>query len=415
MGSRRRVAVTGLGVISPVGNTVEEFWKALLAGQSGVRTITQFDPEPYTCRIAGQVTDFDPEAFVDGKSARRMEQFTLFAIASARQAFAQSGLDGSGLDTAEIGCVMGVGIGGIGFTEESSVLHHERGPGRVSPFMITRIIPNMAPGQISIELGLRGPTLAVVTACAAGTHAIGEAAEMIRRGTATAMIAGGAESSISPLGIAGFCKMRALCADSNDNPAAASRPFDATRSGFVMGEGAGALMLEDWEFAVERGATILAEVAGYGLSSDAFHVTAPPEGAEGNQRAMRMALKDAGLAPEDIGYINAHGTSTELNDKMETQAIKAVFGEHAGRLAVSSTKSMTGHLLGAAGGVEAVASVMSLVDGKIHPTINYHNPDPECDLDYVPNEAREAPDLTAVMSNSLGFGGHNAVLILTRN
>jgi 3-oxoacyl-[acyl-carrier-protein] synthase II len=273
----------------------------------------------------------------------------------------------------------------------------------------------MAPGQVSIDLGLRGPTLAIVTACAAGTHAIGEATEMIRRGTATAMLAGGTESSITPLALAGFCKMKALCADSNDNPAGSSRPFDATRSGFVMGEGAGALVLEEWEHAVKRGATILAEVAGYGLTSDAYHVTAPPDGAEGSQRAMKMALKNAELAPEDIGYINAHGTSTELNDKMETQAIKAVFGDYARKVAISSTKSMTGHLLGAAGGVEAVASIMSLIDQKVHPTINYKTPDPDCDLDYVPNEAREAPGLRAVLSNSLGFGGHNAVLIFTRD
>lgn len=414
MGSRRRVAVTGLGVISPVGNTVDEFWAGLLAGRCGIRAITDFDIEPYPAKIAGQVTGFDPEAHIEPKAARRMERFTQFAVVASKAAYEQSGIASSGLDTAEIGCLMGVGIGGIGFTEESAILQHERGASRVSPFMITRIIPNMAPGQVSIELGLRGPTLAIVTACAAGTHAIGEAAEMIRRGAARAMIAGGAESSISPLAMAGFCKMKALCTDSNDNPAGASRPFDATRSGFVMGEGSGALMLEDWDFAVERGAKILAEVAGYGLTSDAFHITAPPEGAEGSQRAMKMALKDARIAPQDIGYINAHGTSTELNDKMETQAIKAVFGECAPRLPISSTKSMTGHLLGAAGGVEAVASVMSLIDQKVHPTINYRNPDPDCDLDYVPNEARDMPGLKAVLSNSLGFGGHNAVLIFTR-
>lgn len=415
MGTRRRVAVTGMGVISPLGNTVAEFWAGLLAGRSGVRPITDFNTEPYPARIAGQVTGFDPEAYTDPKAARRMERFTQFAVAASKMAYDESGIGGCGLDGSEIGCILGVGIGGIGFTEESAILQHERGASRVSPFMITKIIPNIAPGQVSIELGLGGPTLAIVTACAAGTHAIGEAAEVIRRGAARAMVAGGTESSITPLALAGFSKMKALCTDSNDNPTAGSRPFDATRSGFVMGEGAGSLLLEDWDHAVGRGARIFAEVAGYGLSSDAFHVTAPPEGAAGNQRAMRMALRDAGLNPDQIGYINAHGTSTELNDKMETQAIKAVFGEHAGRLAISSTKSMTGHLLGAAGGVEAIASVMSLVDGKVHPTINFHNPDPDCDLDYVPNEARALPGLGAVMSNSLGFGGHNAVLVFTRN
>ncbi len=415
MGSRRRVAVTGMGVISPVGNTVKDFWSGLLAGRSGVRAITAFDTEPYSSKIAGLVVDFDPEAYSDPKAARRMERFTQFAVASCKDAWEESGLAASGLDTAEIGCVFGVGIGGIGFTEESAVLQHERGASRVSPFMITKIIPNIAPGQVSIELGLRGPTLSIVTACAAGTHAIGEAAEMIRRGAATAMLAGGAESSISPLAMAGFCKMKAVCSDSNENPQASSRPFDATRSGFVMGEGAGALVLEDWEHATARGAKIFAELTGYGLSSDAFHVTAPPEGAEGSQRAMKAALKNAGLVPEDISYINAHGTSTELNDKMETQAIKAVFGDHAKKLAVSSTKSMTGHLLGAAGGIEAIASVMTLIDQKVHPTINYHNPDPDCDLDYVPNEARDLPGMRHVLSNSLGFGGHNAVLIFSRD
>lgn len=415
MGSRRRVAVTGLGVVSPVGNTVKEYWAGLLAGRSGIRAISDFDTEPYSSKIAGLVEDFDPTAYTDAKSARRMERFTQFAVATCKDAWSESGLGDADLDTAEIGCVLGVGIGGIGFTEESAILQHERGASRVSPFMITKIIPNIAPGQVSIELGLRGPTLSIVTACAAGTHAIGEAAEMIRRGAATAMLAGGAESSITPLALAGFCKMKALCADSNDSPATSSRPFDATRAGFVMGEGAGALVLEEWDHAVKRGANILAEVTGYGLSSDAFHVTAPPEGGEGSQRAMKAALKDAGLAPEDIHYINAHGTSTELNDKMETQAIKAVFGDHAKKLAISSTKSMTGHLLGAAGGIEAVASVMSLVEGKIHPTINYHNPDPDCDLDYVPNEARDLPDLRHALSNSLGFGGHNAVLIFSRD
>lgn len=411
MQPQRRVAVTGLGAVTPVGNSVSEFWQSLLAGNSGIRPIEYFDTSQFECKIAGTVVDFDPEAYVGKKEVRRMERFSHLAVAAALQAWDQSGLGASGLSMDEIGCILGVGIGGLQHTEESSIVTHERGPSRVNPFTIPRIIANLAPGQVSIRIGLKGPTLAVVTACAAGTNAIGEAGEMIRRGAAKAIIAGGAESSITPVGVAGFEKMRAICTDSNENPSAASRPFDATRAGFVMGEGAGVLMLEDWDHAVARGAEIFAELVGYGLSSDAYHVTAPPESGEGNVRAMKMALRQSGLELEQIGYINAHGTSTELNDKTETLSIKQVFGDHAKKLAVSSTKSMTGHLLGAAGGVEAVASVMTLRDRKFHPTVNLNNPDPECDLDYVPNQARDANGLDAVLSNSLGFGGHNACII----
>lgn len=415
MHSRPRVAITGLGAITPIGNTAAAFWEGLVAGRSGVGPITQFDAAKFDCRIAAEVQGFDPEQHLDKKEARRIERFSQFAMVVAREAYAQSGIKEAGLDPAMIGCLMGVGIGGIGFIEESCDTLRDRGPGKISPFMIPKIIANIAPGHVAIDLGLKGPNLAIVTACAAGTNAIGEAAEMIRRGAATAMIAGGTESAICPIAIAGFGTMKAVCTDSNDAPEKGSRPYDATRSGFVMGEGAGALVLEDYDFAKARGAKIFAELIGYGLSSDAFHITAPSPGGEGGARAMRMAIKDSGLRLEDFGYINAHGTSTPLNDKLETEAIKTVFGEHARKLAVSSNKSMIGHLLGAAGAVEAVATVMTLTDQIIPPTINYANPDPECDLDYVPNKARKVEGLRAAMSNSLGFGGHNSVIAISIN
>lgn len=411
MAQRRRVAVTGMGAITPIGNTVSEFWEGLLEGRSGIQPITEFDTEDYDCKIAGLITGFEATDTIDKKEARRMERFTHLAVAACQQAYADAGLADSGIDHDEIGCVLGVGIGGIAYIEESSLINRDLGARRINPFMITRIIPNIAPGQASIALGLKGPTMAIVTACAAGNNAIGESAEMIRRGAAKVMLAGGAESSLCPLALAGFNKMKALCPDSNDRPTEGSRPFDKTRSGFVMGEGSGVMVLEEWENAVSRGANILAEVVGYGLSSDAYHVAAPAEGGEGGIRAIRMAVRDSGLAPEQIGYINAHGTSTPLNDKYETQAIKAVFGDHAKNLVVSSTKSMVGHLLGAAGGVEGVASVLSLMHQTVHPTINLKNPDPDCDLDYVPEGARKIEGLEAVLSNSLGFGGHNAAVV----
>jgi 3-oxoacyl-[acyl-carrier-protein] synthase II len=413
MPTRRRVAITGLGAVTPIGATADAFFQGLAAGRSGVRRITQFDPAAFDCRIAAEVTDFDPEAHFDRKNARKMERFVQFSLVAAREAWTHSGLDRDKLDLERVGCLMGVGIGGIGYTQESCRTLVERGPGKISPFLITKIISNMSPGYIAIDLGLKGPNLALTTACAAGTQAIGEAAEVIRRGAADVMLAGGAESAICEIAIAGFDSMRALASGGNDEPARASRPFDARRTGFVMGEGAGVLVLEDFERARARGAPILAELAGYGISSDAFHITAPSPGGEGAARAIREALAQAEMKPEDIGYINAHGTSTPLNDKLETEAVKSIFGDRAKETPMSSNKSMIGHLLGGAGGVEAVATVLTLVNQTIPPTINLENPDPECDLDYVPNVARKAGGLRAALSNSFGFGGHNGAIVIS--
>lgn len=415
MSSRRRIAITGLGAISPLGLNVSETWKGLIEGRSGIGLNTRFDTEGYGCKIAAEVDGFEPSDHFDTKEVRHLERFVQFSVVTAREAYAQSGLADANLDPTRIGAIIGGGIGGISYIEESCHILRDRGPRKISPFMITKIISNMAPGQIAIDLGIKGPNMCVITACAAGSNAIGEAGEMIRRGAATAMIAGGTESAICPIAIAGFDRMRAVCCDSNDNPTKASRPFDATRSGFVLGEGAGALVLEEYEFAKARGATILAELIGYGLSSDAFHATAPAPHGEGAARALQMALDQAGIPPSVIGYVNAHGTSTTLNDKLETESIKTVFGEHIGNLMVSSNKSMTGHLLGAAGAVEAVATIMTLQEQIVPPTINYQNPDPDCDLDYVPNVARKVEGLACAISNSLGFGGHNGVLAIARD
>lgn len=408
----RRVAVTGIGAITPIGLTASELWQGILDGRSGLGPITSFDASKLGCQIAAEIPTFDAKAHFEHKVARNTERFTQFAIVAAREAVAMSGIKESGLSLDDIGCVVGSGIGGIGFTEEAVLTMASRGPGKVTPFLIPRIIANMASGYTSMDLGLKGPNFTVITACAAGSNAIGEASEIIRRGDATAMICGGTESAICQIAIAGFDNMKALCSDSNENPVGGSRPFDATRSGFVMGEGAGMMVIEDWDHAVARGAKILAEVRGYGASADAHHITAPAPGGEGAVRAMKIALRKSGLSLESIGYINAHGTSTELNDKLETEAIKTVFGDHARKLAVSSSKSQIGHLLGAAGGVEAVICVLALQNQTLPPTINYKNPDPECDLDYVPNAARKVEGLRIVMSNSLGFGGHNSVLAL---
>ncbi len=414
MSRQRRVVVTGMGVVTPIGHTVEAFWSGLKAGQSGIGTISKFDPADCVCRIAAEVRGLDFDQHFDKKEQRKNEDFSKYSLIAGREAVKHSGILDSGLASDEIGCVMGIGIGGIGYIEEQVKSMSDKGPRRVSPMLIPKIIANIAPGVMSIEFGLRGPSLSVVTACAAGTHAIGEAAEMIKRGDATAMVAGGAEAAICQLAIAGFGNMQALTTDFNQEPARASRPFDSKRSGFVMGEGAGILILEDYEHAKARGAQVLAEVKGYGLSSDAFHITAPAPDGEGGARAMTLALKHAGIAPTEVQYVNAHGTSTPLNDKNETAAIKTVFGEHAKKIAISSNKSMIGHLLGAAGAVEAVATVMSLRDQVAPPTINYENPDPECDLDYVPNTARPM-QMEYAISNSLGFGGHNCTLVFARN
>lgn len=406
---KRRVVVTGLGVVSPVGNEVDTFWNSLLEGKSGIGPITRFDVSEYPAKIAGEVKDFDPHQFIDRKEARKMDRFTQFAVVAAKKALAHAEIQMDQVDPESVGVYIGSGIGGLSIMEEQHKILLDRGPKRVSPFMIPMMIANMASGQVSIHTGAKGPNSSAISACATGTHSLGDAFKIIQRGEAEVMIAGGTEASITPLALAGFSSLHAL-STRNEEPSRASRPFDKNRDGFVMGEGAGVLILESLEHAQQRGATIYAEMVGYGMTSDAYHITSPgPEG-EGAARAMKRALSDAGLASEEIDYINAHGTSTELNDINETKAIKSVFGEHAYKLAVSSTKSMTGHLLGAAGGVEAIACVLALKDQVIPPTINYEEPDPECDLDYVPNEARKASIQTA-LSNSLGFGGHNATIV----
>ncbi|HTB22066.1 MAG TPA: beta-ketoacyl-ACP synthase II [bacterium] len=410
---RRRVVVTGLGAVTPLGNDVETFFQGLLEGRSGIGPITRWDPSRHTTHIAGMVKDFslDP-AVADKKDARRMDWFVQFAMASTQQALADAGLsDLSKLDLERFGVLIGSGIGGLGVIEEQVAILLEKGPSRVSPFLIPMLIVNMASGQVAIRWGFQGPNSAVATACATGNHALGDAAEIIRRGAADLMVAGGTEGAITPLGLAGFCSARALSTRNNE-PTRASRPFDKERDGFVMGEGCGLLILEELEHAKARGARIYAEVLGYGMSEDANHITAPPEDGNGAMRAMQAALKDAEVPADSIDYVNAHGTSTPAGDKAETLAMKRVFGAHATdrKLWISSTKSMTGHLLGAAGGIEAVACVKMMQSGKVHPTVNLENPDPDCDLDYVANATRERK-LKRVMSNGFGFGGVNASLV----
>jgi 3-oxoacyl-[acyl-carrier-protein] synthase II len=406
-----RVAVTGIGMVTPLGNDTATSWAALTQGISGVGPITHFDASGHETRIAAEVKGFDPLLYMDRKEVRRNDRFTQFALAATKQA-----LDDAKLDIApvaeEVGIIIGSGIGGLVTMHEQFKLLFERGPDRISPFFSTMTPIDLAAGSISIALGLGGPNFAVVSACATGAHAIGEAYETIRRGDARVMVAGGSEAAIQPVSIASFGNMRAL-SRRNDDPAHASRPFDAERDGFVMGEGAGVLILEDMEYAQARGARIYAELAGYGATADAHHITDPAPEGRGLVRAMRRALQKGGIAPEEVDYINAHGTSTPPNDRSETAAVKNLFGAHAYKLAVSSTKSMTGHMMGAAGGVEAAISVLSIYHGILPPTINYTHPDPECDLDYVPNEARRA-DVRVALSNSMGFGGHNAVLAFRR-
>jgi 3-oxoacyl-[acyl-carrier-protein] synthase II len=408
-----RVAITGLGVVSPVGNSVEDFWQALCAGRTGIGRVTRWDPSEFRTQIAGEVKDFDPTAYMDRKEVRRTDLYVQYAIAAAKQALDQAGIDVSRDDPNRIGTIIGTGIGGIQTFEDQTMIMMEKGPSRVSPFFIPMMIANMASGQVSIQFGLKGTNTTTVSACASGAHAIGEAFQAIRYGQAEVMVTGGSEATITRMAMAGFCALKAM-STRNDDPSRASRPFDLERDGFVMGEGAGIVILEDWDRAVKRGATILAEMIGYGSTSDAFHVTAPAPDGEGAARAMAMALEDGGVVPTDVDYINAHGTSTDLNDKLETMAVKRVFGEHAYKLALASTKSMTGHLLGAAGGIEMVASVLALSRGVLPPTINYEHPDPECDLDCVPNEARKT-DARVALSNSFGFGGHNVSLAIRRH
>ncbi|MDQ5825483.1 MAG: beta-ketoacyl-ACP synthase II [Chloroflexota bacterium] len=409
---RRRVVITGMGAVSPLGNDVESSWRGVIEGRSGVGPITRFDSAGYETQIAAEVRGFNTDEYVHPKEQRRMDRFIHYAIAVCKQAGAQAGLEITPDNAEEIGVLMGSGIGGIETLTDAVLTIRDKGPNRVSPFTIPMLLTDLAAGQVSIQMGLKGPNFAVVSACSSGAHAIGEAAELIKRGQAKAMFAGGSEATVCSVGIATFGAMRAL-STRNDDPAGASRPFDKLRDGFVLAEGAAAVLLEDLEYAKERGANIIAEVVGYGSTSDASHVTAPAEGGEGAARAMRMALRSAGLKPEDIGYINAHGTGTPLNEKYETLAIKGAMGEHAYKVPVSSTKSMTGHMLGAAGSMEAIFCIKALHEGILPPTINQEVPDPDCDLDYIPNEARKA-EIRYAMSNSMGFGGHNAVLILTR-
>jgi len=408
----RRVVITGLGLVTPVGIGVAESWSAICAGKSGAGEITRFDASDYGTRIAAEVKGFNPEDHLLKKEAKRTQPFIAYAIAAARMAIADSGLQITEENAPRIGVVTGCGLGGLQTLEEHTLIIHEKGPRRVSPFFIPMMIGNMAPGMISIYFGAKGPNSSIATACAAGTHAVGEAFRLIQYGRADAMITGGMESTITPTCVAGFGAMKAL-SSRNDEPEKASRPFDKDRDGFVVGEGSGILILEPLDAALARGARIYAEVIGFGMSGDGFHMTSPPPGGEGAVRCMKEAVADAGIRPEDIDYINAHGTSTPINDVYETQAVKTLFGEHAKKLAISSTKSMTGHLLGAAGGIESVFTALSIFDGIMPPTINLDNPDPECDLDYVPNQARpQAVNVT--LSNSFGLGGQNACLVLKK-
>ncbi len=409
---KRRVVVTGYGVLSPLSLTAEGTWERVLRGESGIGPIEGFDVSSYPVRIAGQVPGFDPLNYMDKKDARKIDRFIQFALAATQEALAMSGLEVTPENAERVGVAVGSGIGGLRTIEEQHKILMERGWGRVSPFFIPGIIINMASGQISIRHGARGPNISTVTACATASHAIGESMRYIQRGDADVMISGGAEAAVTPLSIAGFAAMRAL-STRNDEPETASRPYDADRDGFVMGEGAGVLILESLEHARARGAQIMCELTGYGMSGDAFHVSAPSEDGDGPMRAMANALEDAGLSPSEIQYINAHGTSTPAGDSVETLAVKRCFGDHASAVAVSSTKSMTGHLLGAAGGLEAILTIQAMRDGMAPPTINLRTPDPACDLDYVPNEARPMA-IRHALSNSFGFGGTNACLVLSK-
>jgi len=409
MAENRRVVVTGLGVVSPVGSTKDSFWAALQAGESGIGPITKFDTEAFATKIGGEVKGLDLDAFIPKKEARRMDPFCHYGVAAAKMAMDDSGLDMSKEDATRAGVIAASGVGGLQIVEKQMDILRSRGPGRFSPFMIPQMIINILPGLISIQSGMKGPNYSIVSACASGTHCLGEAMHVIRRGTADIMLSGGAEGAICELGVGGFNAMRAL-STRNDDPQAASRPFDADRDGFVMADGAGILVLEEYEHAKSRGARIYCELAGFGCTGDAYHITAPDESAAGSSGGMKLAMEDAGVTSADIDYINAHGTSTSLNDSGETKAIKIALGEEdARRVAISSTKSMTGHLLGAAGGIEAAACALAIRDGVMPPTINYTTPDPACDLDYVPNEARSGKVQTC-LSNSLGFGGHNGTL-----
>ncbi len=405
---RKRVVVTGVGAITPIGNTPAEYWEGLVSGRNGISEITLFDASQHACRIAGEVKNYDPHDYMDRKEAKRMDRFSQFAVSAAKQALADARLTINDLNAEQIGVIIGSGIGGLKVMEEQQTIYLNRGPDRCSPFMIPMMIANMAAGLTAIHTGAKGPNSCSVTACAAGSNSIGDAFRLIQGGYAQAMICGGAEAAITPLSLAGFAACKAL-SFRNDDPAHASRPFDKDRDGFVMGEGSGILVLEEMQHAISRGARIYAEIVGYGMTCDAYHITSPVPGGEGAARAIQLALKDSGITPEMVSYINAHGTSTPANDSTETAAMKRALGDHAYKVAISSTKSMTGHLLGGSGGIEAVATVLAIANDRLPPTINLENPDPECDLDYIANVSRSAR-VEVALSNSFGFGGHNVTL-----
>lgn len=409
LAQRKQVVVTGLGAITPIGNTLAEYWSGLLSGRNGIGQITLFDASKHKCRIAGEVKGYDPLDYMDPKEAKRMSRFAQFAVSASKQALSDAQFEINDLNAEQVGVIIGTGIGGLKVLEEQQEIYLTKGPSRCSPFMIPMMIANMAAGLTAIHTGAKGPNTCPVTACAAGSHAVGDAARLIQSGLAQAMICGGTEAAVTPLSVAGFASAKALCTSKNSDPAHASRPFDVTRDGFVLGEGTGILLLEELEHARQRNAKIYAEIIGYGMTCDAYHMTAPVPGGTGAARAIELALKDAGLTANMVSYINAHGTSTPANDSTETAAIKSVLGESAYKVAISSTKSMTGHLLGGSGGIEAVATVMAIAHDKVPPTINLENPDPECDLDYVPKKSREMP-VEVALSNSFGFGGHNVTL-----
>ena len=410
---RKRVVVTGVGAITPIGNTPAEYWEGLVSGRNGISEITLFDASRHACRIAGEVKNYDPHDYMDRKEAKRMDRFSQFAVSAAKQALADAQLTINDLNAEQVGVIIGSGVGGLKVMEEQQTVYLNRGPDRCSPFMIPMMIANMAAGLTAIHTGAKGPNSCSVTACAAGSNSIGDAFRLIQGGYAQAMICGGAEAAITPLSLAGFAACKAL-SFRNDDPAHASRPFDQDRDGFVMGEGAGILILEEMQHAISRGARIYAEIVGYGMTCDAYHITSPVPGGEGAARAIQLALKDAGITPEMVSYINAHGTSTPANDSTETAAMKRALGDHAYKVAISSTKSMTGHLLGGSGGIEAVATVLAIANDRIPPTINLENPDPECDLDYVANISRVAR-VEVALSNSFGFGGHNVTLAFKKH
>ncbi|MCG8368039.1 MAG: beta-ketoacyl-ACP synthase II [Pseudanabaenales cyanobacterium] len=406
---KKRVVITGMGAITPIGNTLADYWEGLLSGRSGVGPITHFDASRHACQIAAEVKGFDPNRYMDRKDAKRMDRFAQFAVAATKQALADARFEITDLNAEQVGVMIGTGVGGLKVMEDQQAVFLNRGPSRCSPFMVPMMIANMAAGLTAIQVGAKGPNACPVTACAAGSNAIGDAFRLVQRGYAQAMICGGTESAVTPLGVAGFASARALTTSRNHDPAHASRPFDRDRDGFVIGEGCGVLLLEELEHARSRGAKIYAEIIGYGMTCDAYHMTAPVPGGEGAARCIQLALKDAELIPDQVSYINAHGTSTPANDPTETQAIKTAMGHCIHRIPISSTKSMTGHLLGGSGGIEGVAVAMAIAHDQLPPTINLENPDPACDLDYVPNQSR-IHRVEAALSNSFGFGGHNVTL-----